>query len=161
MRDTQLNQKQTYDKNKKFRSFSVGEKVYVRNFLTGPKWLPGIIMDNTGPTSYRVKLDDDRVVRKHIDQMRIRYDNSELPTVVPDIVVDKPIVREIVVPEINREVDILPEPVVDNEPVNEPVVNGEPVRPEVQPELRRSTRIRREPDRLNLYVDADLPETFV
>ena len=61
----------------------------------------------------------------------------------------------------------MPGQVGDTQPVNEPVVDPELEREtagqSVQPVLRRSARTRREPDRLNLYLDAkdNLPETFV
>ena len=65
----QSKQKEQYDSNKKLRQFKSGEKVFVRNFLQGPKWLPGIICSSSGPTSYNVELSDQRVVRKHIDHL--------------------------------------------------------------------------------------------
>ena len=71
-----MKQKEFYDQNNQHRSFSVGDKVYVRNFQSGPRWLPGIIEENKGPTSYYVLLSDDRVVRKHVNQIRIRHDKE-------------------------------------------------------------------------------------
>ncbi|XP_032067723.1 uncharacterized protein K02A2.6-like [Thamnophis elegans] len=43
------------------RSFAQGEAVYARNYVGHPLWLPGIITDQTGPCSYRVRLLDGRV----------------------------------------------------------------------------------------------------
>ena len=93
----QSKQKEQYDSNKKLHQFKSGEKVFVRNFLQGPKWLPGIIC-SSGPTSYNVELSDHRVVRKHIDQIRIRYSDDNkvseeeeksytIPSVIPESVI--------------------------------------------------------------------------
>ena len=73
------------------RTFVIGQQVYTliyRNNIS--TWVPGTIEDITGPVSYRVRLKDDYVVRRHVDQLRGRskidmapeaviYDNIPLP----------------------------------------------------------------------------------
>ncbi|XP_032069726.1 uncharacterized protein K02A2.6-like [Thamnophis elegans] len=54
------------------RSFGQGEAVYARNYGGYPLWLPGVITDQTGPCSYRVRLLDGRVWKRHCDQLRGR-----------------------------------------------------------------------------------------
>lgn len=44
----------------------------VRNFATGDNWLPGSIVESLGPLSFRVKLVDGRLVRRHIDHILFR-----------------------------------------------------------------------------------------
>lgn len=51
------------------RSFQVGERVYVKNFIGNPLWLEGEILDQTGPVS----LSDGRIRKRHVDHIRIRY----------------------------------------------------------------------------------------
>ena len=48
--------------------FHKGERVYVRNFGTGTRWLSdrGV----SGPVSYVVRLGDSRLVRRHADHIR-------------------------------------------------------------------------------------------
>ena len=169
----QMKQKEFYDQNKQHRSFSVGEKVYVRNFQSGPRWLPGIIEENKGPTSYYVLLSDDRVVRKHVDQIRIRHDKEVNQD--KELVVKPEFLSVINNPNFNvenqREGDKVtsehrdhyePDQGLEQEleadshdTVETPVVQQ--AAPEhATPELCRSTcstRIRREPDRLNLYLE--------
>ena len=46
--------------------------MFVRNHAQGDKWLPGVISALSGPVSYRVKLQDSRIIRCHQDQLRPR-----------------------------------------------------------------------------------------
>ena len=39
-----------------------------RNLREGPKWLPGTVIERTGPVSYRVQVRD-QVWRRHTDQL--------------------------------------------------------------------------------------------
>ncbi|XP_036335034.1 uncharacterized protein K02A2.6-like [Rhagoletis pomonella] len=55
------------------KSFNDGYPVWVRNYSTGPKWVPAKINSRNGPISYAVQLDDDsRIIKRHLDQIRIR-----------------------------------------------------------------------------------------
>ena len=87
----QQNQKDQHDLHVSHRTFVIGQQVYTliyRNNIA--TWVPGTIEDITGPVSYRVRLKDDYVVRRHVDQLRGRskidmapeaviYDNIPLP----------------------------------------------------------------------------------
>ena len=63
-------QKNCHDSNRT-SGYSIGE-VYVRGFGTGPKWLPATIEETTGPVSYLVRLEDQRLVRHHQVHLRKR-----------------------------------------------------------------------------------------
>lgn len=54
------------------RVFLEGSFVYAQNFAQGPRWVPGIVAEITGPCSYRVQLEDGRMWRRHVDQLRNR-----------------------------------------------------------------------------------------
>ena len=72
----QLRQKMSHDKRAVERSMSVGDEVYVKNFIPGDSetWLPGRIIEKQGPRSFRVELLGDRQIwRRHIDHLRPRY----------------------------------------------------------------------------------------
>ena len=71
---SQSRQKAGHDQHARQRSF--GDTVYVRNFSTGLKWLPGVITAIRGPLSYLVTLLDDRVVHRHVDHIRERTDST-------------------------------------------------------------------------------------
>ena len=66
----QTRQKIQHDNHAKDRSWKVNDLVYVRNYSSGEKWLPGIITAITGPVSYKVMFTDGHVVRRHADQIR-------------------------------------------------------------------------------------------
>lgn len=74
----QNKQKSSHDLHAHERQFSEGNKVYVRNYLRGPEWLPGIIINKTGNVMFTVKLLDGRDVRKHVDQIRLRHTDERV-----------------------------------------------------------------------------------
>nr|XP_050042740.1 uncharacterized protein K02A2.6-like [Dermacentor andersoni] len=67
-------------RNQAVRLFDVGDRVLVRNYLYGPKWLPGIVDSVTGPVSYLVVTKDGRRWRRHVDQLRSRSASYALDT---------------------------------------------------------------------------------
>ncbi|XP_069128432.1 uncharacterized protein [Argopecten irradians] len=46
------------------------DKVYVKNFAKGPKWLPGKIEAKTGPVSYTVTINEGHTIKRYIDHVR-------------------------------------------------------------------------------------------
>ena len=75
----QFKQKLAHDNTKPLRSFQVGDLVYAENFSsTTPKWLPGKVLETTGPLSYKVELEDGSVVRRHVDNIRERSPSHSL-----------------------------------------------------------------------------------
>ena len=68
----QLQQKQDHDFKARPREFIVGDLVSVRNFGQGDKWLPGVVIERTGPVSCCVAMDNGVVRRCHQDQLRSR-----------------------------------------------------------------------------------------
>ncbi|XP_020894181.1 uncharacterized protein LOC110233253 [Exaiptasia diaphana] len=69
----QQQQKEHHDKRAVQRTFSVGDLVYARNFGRGDAWLPGLLVAQTGPMSFFVELLQGGLVRKHQDQIRMRF----------------------------------------------------------------------------------------
>ena len=66
-------QKLNHDKFTKARVFGVDDKVFVKNHQGTPTWLEGIVTEITGPISYKVKLNDGSIIRRHVDHIRIRH----------------------------------------------------------------------------------------
>lgn len=55
------------------QSFSVGQKVYVRNFSGHPPvWFPGVVSGTPAPLTYLVETPDGGIVRRHVDHIRSR-----------------------------------------------------------------------------------------
>ena len=72
MHQKQQQTKSTHDKHARAREFSVNDLVYLRNYSTGAKWLPGKITETLGAAMFGVQLTDGRTVRRHADQLRSR-----------------------------------------------------------------------------------------
>ena len=62
-------------------TFSVGDKVFARNYHGTKIWLPAEIVQVAGPVSYKVKTSSNLILRRHIDQLRTRYGHSNEDTV--------------------------------------------------------------------------------
>ena len=81
----QQKQVESHNMHAKDRTLRVGETVFVRNFDGKSKWLCGVIVEQTGPVSFRVRLDDGRVVRRHVDHVRSRRVSEREEMSVPEI----------------------------------------------------------------------------
>ncbi|XP_059201274.1 uncharacterized protein K02A2.6-like [Centropristis striata] len=90
VRKRQYQQKARHDHRAADRSFGVDDAVYLRSTVGGdPKWIPGLVVRQTGPVSYEVReRDSDTVHRRHGDQLRARA------TAEPDTVLTNPHVEQ-------------------------------------------------------------------
>ena len=104
-------QKSAHDGKQKARKFAVSDTVFVKNFQSGEKWLPGIIAKVLGTRTYLVKLNLGKTVRRHLNHVKARKNDAvELPKddfimppielsdeidtpELPDIHIDEPVVR--------------------------------------------------------------------
>ena len=67
----QTKQKGIYDSHAKARLFASGDVAYaLRNHGNKESWVHGSIVEQTGPQSYIVRLEDGSVVRRHVDQLQ-------------------------------------------------------------------------------------------
>ena len=114
-------QKAGHDQHARSRIFDIQDKVFVRNFGGGEKWLPGVVSDCKGPLSFIITLEDGRTKKCHIDHMRARTSDS---SPIPEHPVEDPL--------------LIPSPPEPGPPVEQPE----------QAAPRCSTRIRNPPDRL-------------
>lgn len=67
--------KKEHDVHSKLQEFYVGNQVLAKNFLDGDKWIPGVVVERTGPLSYIVQIQTGALWRRHVDQLR---DGSEV-----------------------------------------------------------------------------------
>ena len=72
VRQSQASQKQAHDWHAEEHTTQEGEAVYASNFRRGPKWLPGILKESTGPTSFAVQLENGQLLRRHQDHLTQR-----------------------------------------------------------------------------------------
>ena len=134
----QETQKRNYSSSARMLDLHPQSPVAVRNYSSGPKWLPAVVDTQTGPLSYRCELTGGGIVKRHQDQIITRTPEKE-----PSVPVATP------------EKTISPTPPVCPEPEAEPVVEAPvvhtPVRlPSESVKPRRSTRVVKPPSRLNL-----------
>lgn len=59
--------------NNEYARTNTGDPVFAQNYGLNPRWLPGHITQLIGPHSYRVQLEDGRVWRRYINQLRRRF----------------------------------------------------------------------------------------
>ena len=72
----QQRQKHSHDSRATGRCLRKGDHVYARNYSIGPTWLPGIILKQTGPVSFVLKLERGYEWHRHADQLRKRLDTN-------------------------------------------------------------------------------------
>ena len=75
----QQNQKCHHDAHASKRHFTIGDTVFVCDFPSGKNWPPGTLTQSKGPLSFLIKLDDGRVIRRHIDYIQERLATVLLP----------------------------------------------------------------------------------
>ena len=73
-------QKKNHDIHSKLPTLVVGKKFYIKDFPSGKDWIAGEVSEQKGPLTYYVKLPDGRVVRRHIDAIRIRTSETTSAT---------------------------------------------------------------------------------
>ena len=59
--EKQENQMKHHDSRARARDFTVGQRVMVRNFRQGPRWIPGTVVKQNGPLTYLVKVRETQV----------------------------------------------------------------------------------------------------
>jgi len=114
----------------------IGDAVNVRSYSPGSKWVPGTIIQESGPLSVRVDLEDGTVVRRHHDQLVSRQADV-LPSgaAVPSAnnFKQESLVSEVLVPDVNS-------PAVTLGDSESPATSGDP-------DLCPTTLVRRYPVR--------------
>ncbi|CAI5786817.1 Hypothetical predicted protein [Podarcis lilfordi] len=64
-----------------------GNQVFARNFVGDIPWVPATVVGVTGPCSYQVALEDERLWCRHIDQLRHRVGDLDTTAVPPTVLV--------------------------------------------------------------------------
>ncbi|XP_045120478.1 uncharacterized protein K02A2.6-like [Portunus trituberculatus] len=81
--------RQVYDHDRRCRAriVTVGDNVFVKNFPSLiPRWIPGVVMEQLSPLSFRIQLQTGRVVQRHLDHVRQRL--ADVPDDYPRPVED-------------------------------------------------------------------------
>ena len=151
VRKNQERQKTGHDQHARYRTFNVGDTVYVLNHRGSPKWISAVVAKCSGPLSLVVKFPDGREARYHADQVKAQATKGTVE--------DGEEMEEDCDPftgEAEDDNDLVPKiPIMVKEPAGDvPEQTEEPQAPEVPeppmvpqvPVLRRSLRHRHPPD---------------
>ena len=71
VRDRQTQQKDYSDERRRERKLSVGQSIWARNFGEGPHWVRAKVLEQSGPVSFILQLEDRRLWRTHVDHLRL------------------------------------------------------------------------------------------
>ena len=147
----QTRQKGMHDRHAKARFFASGDAAYALRYHGNKEsWVHGIIVEQTGPLSYIVRLEDGSVVRRHVDQLQRGITSP--PVVPPALTVPIEVTRPLQLHEDVRS---------SGEPQSNPIsvsldtrgpdqrLNCSPT-PAPVTEPRRSLRLKKQPERLEL-----------
>ena len=69
-------QKQQHDEHGKDLSLGPGQTVWARDFRGSTKWLPGVVVQCTGPLIYMIQLNDKSLWKRHIDYLQNRVESQ-------------------------------------------------------------------------------------
>ena len=171
--EAQDRQKQAHDSHSVDRHFGINDTVYARNYGQGLPWLPGCVVGFQGSAMYRVRLSNDSVIVRHVDQMRHRVCADETISLPGDSVPETEVSAGVVEPESfetgqnSSEASVAPERQTVASPVQAPDTGEQTETPSIEtdttvplpeplpPELsaggesgvRRSSRVRHPPER--------------
>ena len=164
--DSQAKQKAAHDVHVKFREFYPGDRILVKDLRRENTWWPGSVAERSGPKSYVVVLDDGRVWKRHLDHIRRDSMDSAVPQ--PNITrepqdsaldhrshvplgTDVPLPPQVDIPVMDpaQFSTQVPSEKEESVPVAEKSPTVDTRSSEVgQTPLRRSSRVRKAPDRL-------------
>ena len=109
------NAKRTTDKNRVQRTFHIGDTVSVVNYQGRPKWLAGVLEEQLGPLTFRARLEDGRLWKRHVNHIRVNIPTE--PVVRGSEVSRQPLgSREQTVTRHSTSVAQLPAPYRDSSP---------------------------------------------
>ena len=69
-------QKAQHDTKARETRYVIGENVMAKNYRSGPKWLPGVIVEQLGTLIFLVQLDNGMFWKRHVDQLCGRDQSS-------------------------------------------------------------------------------------
>ena len=65
------------------RQLQLDDSVLAKNHGQGPPWIPGKILKQSGAVTFIIELPDGRVIRRHLDQLKLNMTNSVVPDSEP------------------------------------------------------------------------------
>lgn len=75
--DKQATQSKYHNQHCTERNLTIGAEVWARNWREGSMWVKARVRDRLGPLSYQVQLENGDLWRRHIDHLRMRYEDKQ------------------------------------------------------------------------------------
>ena len=150
VRSKQFLQTKYHDNQAQERHFEVGDKVFILDLPAKKQWMPGTICALNGQVTYWVELVDGRIVRRHIDHIRVRTSVETPPK--NDLAIPSPPVASAGATAPATPVPSLlspPPSSLSSLPTTSPPQEPSPPTPLPSTTLRRSERVSRPPDRFS------------
>lgn len=80
----------TMESNTVARTINADDQEFIRNYTHCDKWLKAIVIDTAGPVTYVTQLLSVQIARRHVNQLRRRYDNLTSGAPDPNVIVNSP-----------------------------------------------------------------------
>ena len=77
-------QRRSHDAHSTETRFDLNDTVYARNYGPGSLWLPGRVIGQQGSVMYKIRLNDNEEIRRHVDQLRPRVSTGESELSITD-----------------------------------------------------------------------------
>ena len=147
-------QKLSHDKSAVAREFYTGEAVHVKDLVKSDTWWPGVVTQRTAPKSYVITLTDGRIWKRHVDHLRVAHMCSAPPPATevdggimhyPSEVTLSPVEAPAMVPSaetVSSQETCQAQGQIRKDPVVTVSASA------AEPSVRKSSRTRRQPDRL-------------
>ena len=134
------------------RQIEVGDRVLARNFASGVNWIPGWVIEREGGTMLKVRLDDGRMWRRHLDHLirsplTVNPETAEVGLHANPGLLDEE--DPLITPSETTPTELDESVPAEGFAGDQPELQGLPQEdPSSGPTIRHSTRERRPPDRL-------------
>ncbi len=73
----QSRQVKYFNQGTKPQSFRINQKVWARNYKEKPRWVSGFVVQKLGAVTYRVKIQNGLIWKRHADQLKPNFSTSE------------------------------------------------------------------------------------
>jgi hypothetical protein len=70
-------QQAAYRSSSQTKEFKEGDLVWARNYRDGDKWIPARVVKRQGTLTYKVRVNDSLVWKRHVDQLKPRIEEMD------------------------------------------------------------------------------------
>jgi len=74
-------QQAAYRSSQQAKEFKEGDMVWARNYREGDKWVPATVVKRQGRLTYKVRVNDSLVWKRHVDQLKPRAEDTDFSSI--------------------------------------------------------------------------------